>query len=98
MHFLWHVASFCLQTSCPRSAFVTKFAIPVVTKNGTIFAMRVFVWCRVEQNIVTGRLGSINAVDKGTKEDLQGRRFYGRFFRLCSAPSVIWAIENKELD
>jgi len=35
---------------------------------------------------------------KGTKGDLQATRFYGRFLRLCSAPTVIWAIEKKELD
>jgi hypothetical protein len=31
-------------------------------------------------------------------EDLQGTRFYGRFWSLCSAPTVIWAIRKKELD
>jgi len=47
---------------------------------------------------ISQRYGSINAVGKGMKEDLQGTRFYGRSLRLCSAPTVIWAIEKKELD
>jgi hypothetical protein len=47
---------------------------------------------------ISQRDGSINAVDKGTKEDLPGTRFYGRFLRLCSASTVILAIEKKELD
>jgi hypothetical protein len=37
---------------------------------------------------------SVNAVEKGTKEDLQGTIFW----RLCSAPTVIWAIKKQELD
>jgi hypothetical protein len=47
---------------------------------------------------ISQRDGSVNAVDKGTKEDHQGTRFYGRFWCLCSAPTVIWAIKKKELD
>jgi hypothetical protein len=47
---------------------------------------------------ISQRDGSINGVDKGTKGDLQATRFYGRFLHLCSAPTVIWAIEKKELD